>query len=152
MQKLLQNDLIIQRPLLELLTLLPLVRGQPKRGHLICPHIPDKKYLKSVGYDANSPYYAICPECKSEGAIPHCKVEDKARSYQCKVRQKTICVEHQQLIMFQPVREANFHDLRYVAEVLCGLQEEILSALLDQGEGIVWMYMQNLWECGFGGS
>ena len=43
MQKLLQNDIIIQRPLLELLALLPRVRGQPKSGHLICPNIPDKK-------------------------------------------------------------------------------------------------------------
>ena len=43
MQKLLQNDILIQRPLLELLGLLPRIRGQPKSGHLICANIPDKK-------------------------------------------------------------------------------------------------------------
>ena len=57
------------------------------------------------------------------------------------------------MFLFLPgVQEANFHDRRDVAERLHGLQEEILSALFDEGEGIVWMYMQDLWECEFGGS
>ena len=37
------------------------------------------------------------------------------------------------IFLFLPgVQEANFHNRRDVAEILCGLQEEILSALFEE--------------------
>ena len=72
---------------------------KPKVDISFVPTSLIRKYLKSVGYDNNSPYYVICPECKSEGVIKNYRVEDKARSYKCKTCDKTICIEHEQLIL-----------------------------------------------------
>lgn len=71
----------------------------PKVDVTFIPSNLIKKFLKNMHYDNNAPYYVVCPECQAEGCIKNYKVDDKPKEYECLTCRKTICIEHQRLIV-----------------------------------------------------